>query len=207
MSATAFPPVSSLKDALKVMLPAASRKAPGTLPRFRAKGAPFPCFPTAGGHRSQSSSTLRPGRRLAGLRLRLTQYSLLNESSSAQGDYFLGAAAQIPAAILAEPHARRDEIRTSRALLKISAILRFSRCSIGGQDSSNLQPMCSARTGPTLLLPAPIESDQNYGLHLRRSAGHIRPVNRHINPCDFGRLQDAVLADSVFFVICSRRVF
>jgi len=57
------------------------------------------------------------------------------------------------------------------------------------------QPMCSARTGPTLLLPAPMNPTK-----LRCICGgrcHIRPVNRHINPCDFGRLQDAVLADSV----------
>jgi hypothetical protein len=130
----------------------------------------------------------------------------LNESSSTQGDYFFGAALQFLQQFL-------------QSLMLGATKFRFS-----GIPEDFSYPLLFAPLNPVVKIlepPAHVlcqnrsytafagahESDQDYGLHLRGPAGHIRPVNRHINPCDFGRLQDAVLADSVFCVICSRRVF
>jgi len=130
----------------------------------------------------------------------------LNESSSAQGDYFLGAAAQflqqfLQSRMLGATKSDFPGITEDFSYPSLFALLN--------SVVKILEPPAHVlgQNRPYATFAGAHESDQNYGLHLRRSAGHIRPVNRHINPCDFGRLQDAVLADSVFFVICSRRVF
>jgi hypothetical protein len=121
----------------------------------------------------------------------------LNESSSAQGDYFFGAASQFlqqffQGLMLGATKSRFSGIPEDFRYFLLFALLNpvvkilKAPAHVLGQNWPN-----TAFSGAH-------ESDQNYGLHLRRSAGHIGPVKRQMKPYNFGRLRDAALADSVF---------